>query len=132
MKISKSMLTVGILLLTTSVLFSGCKKKFPAPEFSITYNSVVLQTGDAGIDFFASCTTTDVYMTKVEILDPNHSATTTYNLLGVRHNKDEIFALQDPGSPYLKVGGVYQITFIGNRTADNEGFSAVSTINVAK
>lgn len=132
MKKASSLLAIGVFFLILLMIFSGCKKKYPTPEFTIIYTSGVIQNGDPGVAFFASCITTDVKMTKVEILDPNQSGTSTYNLNGVYHASGESFALQDAGSYYLKVGGGYQFTFTGYRTADNEGFSAVSKLNVSK
>jgi hypothetical protein len=137
MKKVNYLLFIGVLLLSTSIIFSGCKKKsstpdLPTPLFIATYTLVTLQSGDAGVEFFANCTTTDVKMTKVEILDPIHSGTITYNLNGLYHVKGEIFALQDANTAYLKEGGIYTFTFTGNRVADNAGFTAVTTLNVAK
>lgn len=137
MKKVNYLITIGVFLLSTSLILSGCKKKsstpdYPSPLFIATYTLVTLQTGDAGVEFFANCTTTDVKLTKVEILDPIHSGIITYNLQGLTVVKGQIFAMQDANTAYLKQGGQYQFTFTGNRSVDNAGFSVVTTLNVAK
>jgi len=132
MKTVNYLLAIGVLLLITSIIFSGCKKNLPSPVFTLTYTSITLQDGSMGVEFYATCTTTDVKMTKVDILDPNRTNTETYNLNNVTRLKGEIFALQDVGDGYFKVGGVYQFTFTGIRVADNTGFATVTTLNVAK
>jgi hypothetical protein len=132
-----ALLFIG-LILSSGIVFSGCKKKssdeptYPAVAFIVTYVTVPLQGGSDGVEFFANCSTTDVKMTKVQILDPIHSGTVTYNLNDQVYVKSQIFALQDDGTAYLKEGGTYQITFTGHRTVDNAAFTIVSNVNVAK
>ena len=123
----------GILLLSIVIAGSGCKKKteevsYPAVSFIVTYLTVQLQAGGEGVEFFANCSSTDVKMTKVEILDPIHSGTVTFNLNGQGYVKSEIFALQETNTAYTKQGGTYTITFTGLRTVDNAPF--VNAVNV--
>jgi hypothetical protein len=125
-------LTIGFFLLNAFILLSGCKKDLPPAEFMVTSTSVTLQTGEAGVEFYAFCTTLDVKISKVEILDPTRSNTIIYNLNSITRNKGENFALQDVGISYSKIGGIYQFTFTGNRVSDNSGFATVTTLNVAK
>jgi len=133
MKVVNYLFTIGLLLLSTLIIFAGCKKNnLPTPEFSITYTAITLQDGSSGVQFYADCTSTDVQMTKVDILDPNRTNTVTYNLNNVIHYKGDNFALQDVGIGYVKVGGVYQFTFIGMRLADRSGFATMTKLNVAK
>jgi len=138
MKNKNTYLRLGIFLLSAVMLFSSCKKKsdttptYPSPSFIVTYIPVTITNPNDGVQFYANCTTVDVKMTKVEILDPIRSSTVTYNLNGVYHVKGEIFGLQDATTGYYKQGGTYTFTFTGNRTADNAPFSVVSTLNVAK
>src|ERR1035437_8003431 len=139
MKRQTTFLSIGIVLLSMALITSSCKKKssdptptYPTPSFIATYVPAAITTPNDAVDFFANCTTTDVKMTKVEILDPIHSGTVTYNLNGLYHVKGEIFPLQDAGTAYFKQGGTYTFTFTGNRTADNAAFSAVTTLTVAK
>jgi len=124
---------IGMLLLCIPVIFSGCNKKnLPSPLFTVTYTQITLQDGSAGVEFWADCSTIDVKMTKVDILDPGRTNTITYKLNNVVYLKDAIFALQDVNVGYQKVGGVYQFTFTGNRVSDNSGFATVTNLNVAK
>jgi hypothetical protein len=137
MKKINHLLTYGVLLMSIVVVFSGCKKKteevtYPSVAFIVTYLTVTLQSGDQGVQFYANCSSTDVKMTKVEILDPLHTGTTTYNLNGNGYVKGQIFALQDDGTAYLKEAGTYQITFTGLRTVDNAPFTIISNVYVSK
>jgi hypothetical protein len=138
MKSKSTFLTLGILLLSGMLVISSCKKKsdttvsLPTPAFIATYVPATITNPNDAVEFFANCTTTDVKMTKVEIVDPIHSGTVTYNLNGLYHVKGEIFPLQDANTAYYKQGGTYTFTFTGNRTADNAAFSAVTTLAVAK
>ena len=127
----------GILLLSSIIVLSGCKKKsdsvtYPSVTFIVTYTSVQLQSGDAGVQFFAKCSTTDVKMTKVVILDPIQSGTTTYNLNSQVFVTNQIFGLQDETTAYLKTAGTYQITFTGLRVVDSAPFTVVENVSVSK
>jgi hypothetical protein len=137
MKKVNQVLKYGVLVLCLAVVFSGCKKKsdpvtYPSVAFIITYLEVDLQGGGKGVQFYANCSTTDVKMTKVEILDPLHSQTVTYNLNGNGYVKGQIFALQDDNTAYLKQGGTWTITFTGLRTVDSAPFSLAVTTPVSK
>jgi len=126
----------GILLISTVIVFSGCKKKsdtvtYPSVAFIVTYVNVTLDSGP-GVQFYANCSSTDVKMTKVEILDPIHSGTATYNLNGTAYVKSQIFGLQDATTGYVKEAGTYQITFTGLRTADSAPFSIIENVAVSK
>lgn len=137
MKKVNYLLFIGVLLFSTSIIFSGCKKKsttpdLPTPVFIVSATTVQLQGGGDGVEFFTNCSTTDVKMTKVEILDPIHSGIVTYNLNGTYYLKGDIIALQAANTAYTKEIGTYQFTFTGIRIADNAGFTIVTTLNVAK
>lgn len=127
---------IGVLLLSTTIIFSGCKKKSstpdqPTPVFIITSTTVQLQDGSAGIEFFTVCSTTDVTMTKVEIVSPIHDYDITYNLGNVLYVKNQIFDLQAANTAYPKESGSYTFTFTGIRNADGAAFTIVSTLVVA-
>jgi hypothetical protein len=139
MKRKNAFLTLGFVLMSMLIVFSSCKKKstdttpsYPSPAFIVTYVPVTITNPNDGVQFFANCSTTDVKMTKVEILDPIHSGTVTYNLNATTYVKGQIFGLQDAGTGYYKQGGTYTFTFTCNRSADNAPFTIVSTLNVAK
>jgi hypothetical protein len=124
-----TLLTITII----PVIFQGCEKhNEPSPLFTVTYTQVTLQDGTEGVEFWAYCYTTDVKMTKVDILDPGRTNTITYKLNNVIYLKGETFGLQDVNVGYLKVGGIYQFTFTGNRLSDNSGFATQMNLNVAK
>ena len=127
---------IGVLLLSTTIIFSGCKKKSstpdqPTPVFIITSTTVQLQDGSAGIEFFTVCSTTDVTMTKVEIVSPIHDYDITYNLGNVLYVKNQIFSLQAANTAYTKESGTYTFTFTGIRNADGAAFTIISTLVVA-
>lgn len=137
MKKINQVLICGILLMSIVIVFSGCKKKadtvtYPSVTFLVSSTPVTFNTGEAGLTFFANCNSTDVKMTKVEILDPLHSGTVTYNLNGLGYVTGQIFALQDANTGYLKSTGTWQFTFTGLRTVDNAPFTVVSNLNVSK
>jgi hypothetical protein len=137
MKKINHLMIYGVLFMSLVIVFSGCKKKseevtYPAVTFIVTYLTVQLQAGGEGVQFYANCNSTDVKMTKVEILDPIHSGTVTYNLNGNMFVKSQIFALQDDGTAYTKQGGTYQITFTGLRTVDSAPFATVVNVPVSK
>src|ERR1039457_419231 len=95
MKKIQHMLIMGMIFFIP-VIFSGCNKKgLPSPLFTITYTQITLQDGTAGVEFWAECSTTDVKMTKVDILDPNRTNTITYKLNNVVYLQGVVFALQD-------------------------------------
>lgn len=137
MKKVNQFLKYGALVLCVAIIFGGCKKKdeepsYPAVNFIITYLEVDLQGGGKGVQFFAKCNTTDVKMTKVEILDPLQTGSITYNLNGNIFVKDQIFSLQDDQTAYLKQGGTWTITFTGLRTVDSAPFTIAGNIAVSK
>jgi hypothetical protein len=136
MKKIQSVMVLCILVLSTVILFSGCKKKssdttYPSVNFIVTYTTVQLNIGE-GVQFFAKCNSTDVQMTKVEIRDPLQTGTITYNLNNTTFVKDEIFGLQDAQTGYLKEAGTYVITFTGLRTADGKSFVIPVNVGVSK
>ena|ERR1035438_2980575 len=132
MKKNSQFILIVIILLGLSYFIDACKKSVPSPVFVVTFTNINLQDGTAGVQFYATCTTTDVQMTKVDILDPSRTNTVTYNLKNVTYYKGDVFALQDVGVGYIKTGGNYQFTFTGTRLADNTGFGTITMLNVAK
>jgi len=122
---------MGVAILFTS----SCKKDDnPAPQvpvFTVTSDSVMLQGGGEGLQFFGKCTNEDVKMTKVTITSPTAGQTATYMLNGNAYNKNVQFSLQDDNTAYVKELGTWNFTFIGNRTADNAGFSVDVALSVS-
>lgn len=131
-----SFVVIGIALLISS----SCKKKddnpapTPTPQvpvFTVTADSVPLQSGGEGLQFFGKCTNQDVKMTKVTVTSPISVQTSTYLLNGNSFVKNTTFSMQDDNTAYDKEPGTWSFTFVGNRTADNASFSVNSTLAIS-
>jgi hypothetical protein len=117
------------------ILSNGCKKKDDnstpqMPVFTVTANTVQLQGGGEGLQFFAKCTNEDVKMTKVTITDPLSVQSATNELNGNSIAKNTQFSLQDDNVGYVKETGTWNFTFEGTRTADNANFSVNATLTI--
>jgi len=117
------------------MLSSSCKKKNDnqtpqVPVFTITADSVPLQSGGEGLQFFGKCTNEDVKMTKVTITSPISGQTAPYNLNGNSYNKNAPFSMQDDNTAYDKELGTWNFTFEGNRTVDNDSFTVDATLSI--
>jgi len=133
MKTRTILLSIGILIMSSIVLMSGCKKEEDPIilNFIVTSITVQLQGGGEGLQFFGKCTNDDVQMTKVIITDPFQTSI-TYNLNGNYFIQNEGFDLQDVGTAYVKQTGSWAFTFSGNRTADNTPFTVVANVSISK
>ena len=135
MKKRNTFIALGVILLSTVILFSGCKKKSstPAvsPAFIVTATNVTFQNGDAGLQFYAKCTNTDCKMTKVTINDPIGTNTVTYDLNGNYEVENEIFMLEDANTGYTKELGTWTFNFVGNRTSDGSSFASSASLLVS-
>lgn len=121
-----------LLLLSTSILLSGCKKKEDepiTPSFTVTAVSVPLQGGGEGLQFTAVCTNTDVKLTKVTVKDPLGSFI-DFNANGNTAIKGQQFDLQDPNIAYVKKLGTWNFTFVGNLSSDGSSFSVGASLSV--
>lgn len=124
MKTRNILLLVGILLMSTAVLFSGCSKEEETPA-DPTF--VVTAQPDGDILYFgAYCSTDDVNLTKIEIKDPLLN-TYTYNAGGVLWVKDELITFPDA---FNKLLGTWTFSFVGTVVVDGRSFTVVSTINI--
>jgi len=126
-----SFAVIGVAL----ILSSSCKKKDDnstpqVPVFTVTANTVQLQGGGEGLQFFGKCTNEDVKMTKVTITDSLSVQSATYELNGISIAKNTQFSLQDDNVGYVKEIGTWNFTFVGNRTADNASFSVNATLSI--
>jgi hypothetical protein len=121
---------IGVVL-----MFSiGCKKDNPDPQvpvFTVTANTVQLQGGGEGLQFFAKCTNEDVKMTKVTYTSPSTIQTATYDFNGNSIAKNAQFSLQDDNLAQVKELGTWSFTFEGKRTSDNESFSVNATLLIS-
>jgi hypothetical protein len=121
---------IGVIL----VLSGSCKKNDdnPVPVFSITADSVMLQGGGTGLQFFAKCTNNDVKMTEVKVTSPTPAQNMTYSLSGSTFNKNVEFSLQDDNTAYFKELGTWSFIFTGTLTSDNSSFSVDATLSVTE
>jgi len=129
MKKQNTLLAIGIMLLSTVILFSACKKKTddPVPVSAPTF---VVTSQPNGTDYFniwAKCITDDILLTKVIIKDPfNISYTYTGNQQ--LWLKDEIVGFPDT---YPKSSGTWLLTFYGNRSSDNSSFVSNASVTIS-
>ena len=100
------------------------------PVFIVTADSVMLQGGGEGLQFFGKCTNQDVKMTKVTVISPSSVQNLTYLLNGNSFVKNTPFDMQDSNTAYNKELGTWNFTFVGNRTADNSSFSVNATLSI--
>jgi len=134
MKKLTTLFAVGVILLSTVIIFSGCKKKSttPAtPSFIVTATTVTFQDGSAGLQFYAKCTNNDCKMTKVTINDPIGTNTTTYDLNGEYEVSNEIFMLEAANTGYTKELGTWTFNFVGNLTSDGSSFASNASLLVS-
>ena len=127
-----SCVVIGVVLL----LSVSCKKdkNNPAPQapvFTVTANTVQLQAGGEGLQFFSKCTNEDVKMTKVTNTSPITAKSATYELNGNSIAKNTQFLLQDENVAYKKEIGTWNFTFVGIRTSDNQSFSVTASLLVS-
>ena len=129
MKKQNTFLAIGILLLSTVILFSSCKKKAddPVPVANPVFVVTSQPNGTDYFDIWAKCITDDILLTKVIIKDPfNISYTYTGNQQ--LWLKDEIVAFPDT---YPKSSGTWLLTFYGNLLSDGSSFVSNATLNLA-
>lgn len=142
MKKSKFFYLLGIVLVSTALIFSACKKDDddPAPTptptptpytpaFSPTY-LIVQNGGTELLDFYITCTTDDWEMIKVIVTYPGGLGNEEYVGSG---------QIVTAGSPFTfsnyfpKLGGTWTFAITGNvksGTHVNESFTAVTSVTV--
>jgi len=119
----------GILLLSSVMLFSSCKKKSSDPEPVPNPTFVMSSTGDPDVTFYFKCTTNDVKLTKCIITDPLGLINDTYDLQSQTFLENIVYFFT---TTYTKETGVWTFKFYGNRTSDNSGFISTTTLNLSK
>jgi hypothetical protein len=135
MKKIKKIRICSLAVIVVALIFSSsCKKNDnPTPQvpvFTVTADSVMLQGGGEGLQFFGKCTNEDVKMTKVTGTSPVSVQTFTYMLNGNSFAKNTPISMQDDNTAYIKELGTWNFTFVGTRSADNESFSVNATLSV--
>jgi hypothetical protein len=131
MKRQNTILAIGILLLSTVILFSACKKKssdttVSPPTFSMSAVPDANNTGN--LIFYITCTTDDVRMTRIDIKDPINTGIAPVDMQNAIMLKNQTYFL---ATSYPKESGNWVFTFTGNRTSNNSGFVATSTLLVS-
>ena len=132
MKKKNTLLAIGILFLSTVIMFSSCKKKSTTPEVSaptFLMSSIPDPNDNTYLIFQFKCTTNDVKLTKILITDPLGSITDTYDLQQATFLENIIYQF---GYSYLKATGKWTFVFYGNRSGDNSGFVSTTYMTVSK
>jgi len=125
MKTNKTLLLIGLFLLSAAVFTtSGCKKKTETPA-DPSFVVSAIPTGD-NLEFIGYCSTDDVRLTKVIIRDPLLNQY-TYTAGG------DIWLMNEGitfGDAYAKQLGTWRFTFVGSVVSDSRSFSVEATISV--
>lgn len=132
MKNSNRFSFIGLLIFTTIVFVSGCKKDSDdpvTPAFTVTASTVNLQGGGEGLQFFVKCTNNDVVMESVTITDPELSIA-AYDFKGSSFTKNELFGMQNTNEAYVKQTGNWKFNLVGN--ANGTAFAVDATFVVSK
>ena len=129
MKKQNTLLAIGILLLSTVILFSACKKKSDDTVVASTPTFVMSSTGATDLTFYFKCITNDVELTKCVISDPLGLINDTYDLQSTTYLQNQVYYFT---TTYTKETGVWTFKFYGNRTSDGSGFISTTTLNLSK
>jgi hypothetical protein len=120
-----------VLLTGFLILFSGCKKEKddPVPVFTITADTVRFEGGQKGLQFFATCTNTDVTLNNVlaknpELINYAYSPNTAYG-------KNNSIPLQAVNTGYPYQSGTWKFNLSGKTTSAGEVFSIDLTYTAA-
>jgi len=130
--------TVLLLLFSGFLFLSACGKDTPAepepeveqpPTFSISTKTVVLQSGEAGLQFFAT-PSDDVVLVRVEISNPVGEKL-IFNAGSITVVKGQVTPIQDPNLAYVKISGTWTLKFVGSRAVGSKSsFDVTTTVNV--
>jgi hypothetical protein len=137
MRSLKNIKLVSTLLLLLSLFLFGCSKDDnPAgpeeptpPSFSISSVNVQLQGGAEGIQFFAR-TNRDISLIRVNIRNPLGTEQ-VFNVGGGVFLNDEVIALQNANTGYVRVSGNWSFRFVGNHEPTKESFDVTQTLSVS-
>lgn len=129
MSSSKKINYLGITLLAGILVMAGCKKESNdpiTPAFTITSAYGIFPNGKLGLQFYATCTNTEVTMAYVSISDPvNYIRTYSFN--NASYIKNLRFNLQENNVGYEHKAGTWKFKLVGTLTADNTAFSIEET-----
>ncbi len=124
-------------VLLASLLIAGCSKddnptgpEAPSPpSFTISSLKVQLQGGVDGIQFFAR-PNIDLSLVRVNITNPLGNQQ-VFNAGGNVFLTDEVVALQDANTGYVRVSGTWNFRFVGNHEPTKESFDVTQTLSVS-
>ncbi len=136
-------ISLYILFLAAFLAFAGCSKKSnnnpvssnttpqnTQPDFNIAAVNVTMSDGSDGLQFAAHCTTDDIDLIKVVVVNPAQ-VSVTYNEQNTLFLENQEFECQAGGTGYYKVLGTWQLTFVGNKAAGTKAsFSVTKTLTV--
>lgn len=128
---------VPVFVLAFSVFLFGCsdddnptEPEGPTPpNFTLSSVNVQLQGGAEGIQFFAR-TNKDISLIRVNISTPI-GGEQIFNAGGGVFLTDEIIALQNANTGYVRVSGSWSFRFVGNHEPTKESFDVTQTLNVS-
>jgi hypothetical protein len=125
----------SIILMAVLFMIAGCKKDSDNPSvssvpvFSVSYKTVLLQSGGDGLQFSAKCTNNSVIMESAAIFNPDSS----YNIRdfkGTSYSMNQAFNLQSDEEAYSKAPGTWRFSFVGS--ANSTPFAIDTTLVVSK
>ena len=123
---------IGLLILSSTFILSGCKKKSTTPEVSAP-TFVMSSAADPAIlndvFFYFKCTTNDVKLTKIVVSDPIGVINDIYDLQSATALQNVVYQLNNS---YPKESGTWTFKFTGNRASDNSGFVSTTTLVLSK
>jgi hypothetical protein len=114
------------------IIIGSCKKKAddPVPTFTITADSVNLQGGGKGLQFFAKCTNNGVTMSNVTITNPA-SGIIVHVFKGASYAENAIFPMQATNEAYEKKTGTWKFNLTGS-SSGGTAFAVDATLAVIK
>ena len=137
MKYSMNIVKFLGFVLLASLLITGCGKddnptgpEAPAPpNFTLSSINVQLQGGVEGIQFFGR-SSRDISLVRVNITNPL-GGQQVFNAGGNVFLTDEVIALQEANTGYVRVSGSWSFRFVGNHEPTKESFDVTQTLNVS-
>ncbi len=134
----RSSRTLFALMTAAALLFTACGGDSPSepeppaeqpPSFSISTKTVTLQSGEAGLQLFAT-PSEDIILVRVVITTPVGNKL-TYNAGSVTVVKGQVTPLQDPNLAYVKVSGTWTLQFVGSKAVGTKSsFDVTTTVDV--
>jgi hypothetical protein len=127
-----ALFTVISLISLSIFMAGGCKKETedPVPGFTMSYDSVNLQGGGKGLQFYATCTNNGVSMGKISIKTPQDSLY-LYDQKGASFDKNAAIGMQESNTAYTKIKGTWKFNLAGS-SKGGTAYSIDVTATVSK